>query len=161
MSRRSNPVRSQIDPPGRAAVHGDADACDERSARRDQEAHEIGDVLRGRDAFQRVVARSLGTLRLDGLARRCGLLGDETLPARCGGRGRRHGGDENVRGRAEIGESLREVYEPGVGYTSREVTGGRVARGGTDDVDDTSATLRLHDREDGPGHPNVTEDLQA
>src|SRR6266542_4615486 len=61
----------------------------------------------------------------------------------------------------EIGEFLREVYEPGVGDASREVARGRVARGGTNDVDDASATLRLHDREDGPGHPNVAEDLQA
>src|SRR2546422_6191153 len=154
-------MRSQINSAGPPAANGNANAGNDRGARRYQEAHEIGDVLRGRDAFERVVTRSLGTLRLAGLARRCGLLGDETLPARGGGRGGRHGRDENVRGGAEIGQSLREVYEPGVGDTSREVAWGRVARGGTDDVDDASATLRLHDREDGPGHPNVAEDLQA
>src|SRR2546422_3850531 len=99
-------MRSQINSAGRPAVHGDANAGNEGGARRYQEAHEIGDVLRGRDAFQRVVTRRLGTLRLDGLARRCGLLGDETLPARGGGRGGRHGRDENVRGRTESGRAL-------------------------------------------------------
>src|SRR6266545_4560813 len=52
-------MRSQVDSAGRPAVHGDAHAGYERGARRYQEAHEIGDVLRSRDAFQRVVARSL------------------------------------------------------------------------------------------------------
>src|SRR2546425_4246447 len=162
MSRWSRkPKKSEIDPPGRATVHRDAHARNERGARRYQEAHEIGDVLGARDAFQRIRAHRLGAMGLDGLPGRRGLLGDEALPARGRRRGGRYGRDENVRGRTEVGETLREVYEPRVGDPARQIAGRGIARGGTDNIDDPSPALGLHDREHGPSHPNVTEDLQA
>src|SRR5438445_66467 len=162
MSRWSRkPKKSEIDPAGRATVHRDAHARNERGARRYQEAHEIGDVLGARDAFQRIRAHRLGAMGLDGLPGRRGLLGDEALPARGRRRGGRYGRDENVRGRTEVGETLREVYEPRVGDPARQIAGRGIARGGTDNIDDPSPALGLHDREHGPGHPNVTEDLQA
>src|SRR5712664_1687381 len=139
---------SEVDTASRAAVYGDAHAGDERGASRHQKADEIGDVLGSRDALERIVARRFGALSLDRRARRGRLLCDETLPARGGGRGRRHGGDENVRRRAEVGESLREVYEPRICDAARQISRSRIARGGADDVDDASPALRLHDRKD-------------
>src|SRR3989442_1478118 len=124
MSRWSRrPKNSEIAPPGRATVHRDAHARNERGARRYQEAHEIGDVLGARDAFQRIRAHRLGAMGLDGLPGRRGLLGDEALPARGRRRGGRYGRDENVRGRTEVGETLREVYEPPVCDPARQVAG--------------------------------------
>src|SRR4030095_2450683 len=110
--------------------HGDAPPCDERGARRYQEANEIGDVLRSRDALERILARRFSALSFDGCPRGGGLLRDQTLPARGSGRGGRYGGDENVRRGAEVGESLREVYEPRICDAARQVSRSRIARGG-------------------------------
>src|SRR5438093_2576002 len=152
---------SEIDAAGRAAIHGDTHAGDERGAGRYQEAHEIGNIFRRRDPLERIVARGFGTHGFHALALGRSLLGDEALPGRGGGRGRRHGVAQNIRRRAEIGEALREIDEPRVRDAAGQISGSRIARGGADDVDDASASMRLHHREDGARHPHVAENLQA
>src|SRR5262245_26029314 len=105
---------SEIDAPRRAAVHGDAHAGDERGARRYQEADEIGDVLGRRDPLERILARGFGAHGLDALALGRSLLADHAFPATSRGCRRRYRIDENVRRRAEVGETLREGDEPRV-----------------------------------------------
>ena len=120
----------EVDTSSGAAIHGYAHAGDERGTSRHQKTDEIGNVLGSRDALERIVARRFGALSLDGRPRRRRLLRDQSLPARGRRRRGRHGSDENVRWRAEVGEPFREVYEPRICDAARQINGSRIACGG-------------------------------
>src|SRR5688572_18842604 len=72
---------SRIDAARGSTIDCDADSGDERGARRYQEAHEIGNVLGGRDPTQRITLLGLRAEGLDRLAGRGRLLGHQVVPS--------------------------------------------------------------------------------